>query len=212
MSIDIFSFNNLLLAVVTGYLLGSIPSAYIVSKVRGINIFIIGTGLPGAANVYRNVGHKSGAIVFGTDLIKGIIAVFIGTLLGLEEPLTIIPGIAAVMGHWKPIIFSFRGGDGYSTLLGVTFALNPSYMVVAFAIGLLVTIIFILLKQTTSPSFWGFLTFFSLLFGQNVVFDRDILMSLCIILIAGCVMVHSAWGYHCRGYSFRPWQSSIEKI
>ncbi len=212
MGIDVFSLNNLILAVIAGYLLGSIPAAYVVSKLRGVNIFAIGTGLPGAANVYRNVGHKSGFIVFGTDLTKGVIAVLIGVLLGLEEPLIILPGLAAVIGHWKPVIFSFKGGDGYSTLLGITVALNPSYMVAAFAVGLLVTVIFILLKQTTSPAFWGFLTFFILLFGQNVVFDKDILMTLGIILIAAGVMIHAAWGYYSRGFSFRPWQSRIDKF
>ena len=86
------SLDVLLIAVLLGYLLGSIPVAYQVSRRRGVDIFARGTGLPGAANVYRAVGHKSGGLVFAGDLAKGALAIIVADRLGLEGVWVLLPG------------------------------------------------------------------------------------------------------------------------
>ncbi len=202
---DLVSFNNLLFAVAVGYLLGSIPVARVVSAIKGIDIFTEGTGLPGAANVFRNVGHKSGLVVFFVDCSKGVMAIMAAVVLELEAPLTLLPGIAAVVGHWKPVFSRFRGGDGYSTLLGVTLALNPAYVVTALTVGLMVYLL--LFRYTTSPTFWGTVTFFGLMVSRNLLVNEDAALTAGLGCLAAAVIFHAAWGHHSRGYAFRPWQS-----
>ena len=61
----------LILSILLAYLLGSIPIATLVSRSRRVDIFSTGTGLPGAANVYKQVGRKSGLLVSAGDVAKG---------------------------------------------------------------------------------------------------------------------------------------------
>ena len=80
-----------LLAVVIGYLLGSLPIAVLLSRRAGVDIFEVGTGLPGASNVMRNVGRASAVVVLLGDMAKGGLAVVIAKYLGVEAPLLVLP-------------------------------------------------------------------------------------------------------------------------
>ena len=81
-----------LVSVLTGYLLGSIPSAFIVAKLsKGIDIRKVGGGNMGAANVMRQVGKSEGAFVVVADIGKGAAAIFIGQLFGVSEPCCWLP-------------------------------------------------------------------------------------------------------------------------
>jgi glycerol-3-phosphate acyltransferase PlsY len=113
-----------------GYVLGSIPFAYIAGKIaRGIDLRQHGSGNLGATNVYRTLGAKVAALVFVLDTLKGALPVLavrqyaVGSNLELWA---IAAGVAAIVGHAKPIFLLWKGGGkGVATAGGVFLALAP---------------------------------------------------------------------------------------
>ena len=119
----IIEFVLLLLAA---YLLGSVPAAYLVTKLsRGIDIRQYGSGNVGAANVLAVVSKKWTIPVTIFDIGKGALTVWVAQLLGLGAAQQVIVGIVTVIGHNWPIFLRFRGGRGVFTLLGVITMLSP---------------------------------------------------------------------------------------
>jgi glycerol-3-phosphate acyltransferase PlsY len=113
-------------AIVIGYLLGSVPFAYIVSRLRkGIDIRQSGGGNVGALNTYREVGPVYGILVLALDIAKGAGAVLIARLFDLSPAWTCAAGFAAVIGHNWPVFLRFQGGKGAATVIGVMLALTP---------------------------------------------------------------------------------------
>jgi glycerol-3-phosphate acyltransferase PlsY len=119
--------------IVCAYLIGSIPTALIISKrFFGIDIREYGSGNMGATNTFRVLGSKYGTIVMVIDILKGVIASSLYELLPfynsneLERTNFIIGlGMAAVVGHIFPIFANFKGGKGVATLFGMVLALQP---------------------------------------------------------------------------------------
>lgn len=129
-------------AIVIGYLLGSIPFAYIAGSLKkGIDIRQVGTGNMGAANVMRQVGTVIGYTVFIADITKGLLTVFIAQWLGLSLVWILVAGFAAVAGHNWPVFLGFRGGRGGATSIGVFLALVPLEFAISFAITFIVVLI-----------------------------------------------------------------------
>ncbi len=115
----------LFLSILIAYLLGSIPFAYLISRLYGVNILATGSGLAGAANVLRSVGRFPAILVFFGDIVKGWAAVMVARSLGVDSPWILAPASAAIFGHWKPLFTRFQGGDGLTTLGGVTIGMFP---------------------------------------------------------------------------------------
>lgn len=137
--------NNLLSlsAIVAAYLLGSLSSAIIVCRVAGLpDPRDQGSGNPGATNVLRFGGKKLAAIVLLGDMLKGLIPVVIVTVLGLGADIIAAAGLAAFIGHLYPLFFSFRGGKGVATSVGVIFAFSWLTGLILLAIWLLVSRLF----------------------------------------------------------------------
>ncbi|NLT36347.1 MAG: glycerol-3-phosphate acyltransferase [Gaiellales bacterium] len=113
-------------APLAGYLIGSVPTAYLVARRRhGVDIREIGSGNVGGSNM-RAVGGVWGTILVGvTDLVKGAVAVWAVLLLGLGEGTAGITGMAVVAGHNWPVWLGFRGGRGAAATLGVLLVLFP---------------------------------------------------------------------------------------
>ena len=115
------------ISIVVAYLIGSIPTALIISKrYFDIDIREYGSGNMGATNTFRVLGSKFGTIVMAADMLKGIVAValynFFPHYLHNEldrTNLMIGLGLAAVAGHIFPIWAQFRGGKGVATLFGM---------------------------------------------------------------------------------------------
>ena len=121
-------------AIVASYLLGSIPAAYLAGKSRGIDLRKHGSGNLGATNVIRVLGTKIGLLVFAIDMAKGALPVALfprwlpsSTLPGGDPTIAgIVCGIAAIVGHVRPVYLKFgRGGKGVATAAGVFLALAP---------------------------------------------------------------------------------------
>jgi glycerol-3-phosphate acyltransferase PlsY len=131
------------------YLLGSIPTALIVSHQRfGVDIRELGDGNMGARNTYRNLGHRLGVIVALTDALKGVFSVLLAKQLGLDLQLQCVAGAAAILGHDFPIFAHFRGGQGLATTIGSMFVLFPEIA----SIGLIVYAVLYLTTRNSDLS------------------------------------------------------------
>jgi len=126
------------LAIIIGYVLGSIPFAYIIGRLKkGVDIREVGGGNVGALNTYREIGPIYGLGVLVSDIIKGALSVWIATWLGLELEWICVAGFAAVVGHNWPVFIKFRGGMGAATVIGVLAALTPVPLLISTGIVLL---------------------------------------------------------------------------
>ena len=131
-----------ILAVVIGYLLGSIPFAYIAARLKkGVDIRQVGSGNTGALNTMREVGPAIGFAVLFADIAKGSLAVLIAQWLGLSLIWVFVVGFVAVVGHNWPIFLKFKGGKGIATTLGVLLILVPREFGISFAIIVIIVII-----------------------------------------------------------------------
>lgn len=118
------------------YLLGSVPTGFLVGKTRGVDLRKEGSGNIGATNALRVLGKKFGYFVFAADALKGIAAVWAGFLVarsaGLAEHGVILAGITGaicvLLGNNFPVWLGFKGGKGIATSAGVAIALFPIWV------------------------------------------------------------------------------------
>jgi len=131
--------TRLLLAAIGGYLLGSIPMAYLAGRWRrGIDIRQVGTRSVGGSNVYDQVARWLIVVVGLLDIGKAALATWLGHRFGGGLAAAAAAGLAAVVGHCWPWTLRFHGGRGISTCLGVLVVLFPIGALaelVALAIG-----------------------------------------------------------------------------
>lgn len=137
------------IAIITGYIFGSIPAAYLIGRLKkGIDIREVGSKDMGAVNVYYEVGRAEAVLVSLVDLGKGIGAILLvrwlsGTpLIAPFDFLAGIAGVAAVIGYIFPVFLKFRGGKGGATNIGILLFLMPRaipFLFVVFAVALVFT-------------------------------------------------------------------------
>lgn len=131
-----------IIGVLIAYLAGSIPSAYIAGRLRGVDLRKHGSGNLGATNVVRVLGPKIGAAVFIADLLKGYVPVHflpLHTETLRPELWALVYGAAAILGHVKPIFLLGKGGGkGVATASGVFLALAFIPMLIAEAVWITV--------------------------------------------------------------------------
>jgi glycerol-3-phosphate acyltransferase PlsY len=138
-----------ILVALIAYLLGSIPTGFLVAKARGVDIRTVGSGNIGATNVFRILGKPAGVFVLLADGVKGWLAVFVvaklvsgwfypaaGSTAG--EWFAICAGIAAILGHNYTCWLYFKGGKGIATSAGVLIALVPVPLLIILTIWIVV--------------------------------------------------------------------------
>ena len=124
----------LYLIALGAFLLGSIPTGYLVARAKGVDIRKHGSGNIGATNVFRTLGKPLGIFVFLVDALKGFAAVWLGARYGGGSDWAgIIAAVAAIAGHNYTPWLGFKGGKGIATSAGVLLALMP-WAVLAIAI------------------------------------------------------------------------------
>jgi acyl phosphate:glycerol-3-phosphate acyltransferase len=123
------------LAVAVGaYLIGSLPSGYIVGRVNGVDLRKVGSGNIGATNALRVLGKKWGYLVFAADILKGWLSVTLAYALSRQfapNEVTlagILAAVFAVLGHNFPVWLGFKGGKGIATSAGIMVALFPIWV------------------------------------------------------------------------------------
>lgn len=118
-----------LLIALGAYLLGSLPSGYLIGRARGVDIRKEGSGNIGATNALRVLGKKWGYLCFALDIGKGAVAVWLAKLvaapaLGIDPTwAAIVAAVAALLGHTFPVWLGFKGGKGIATSGGIAIAL-----------------------------------------------------------------------------------------
>jgi len=143
--------------IILGYLLGSIPTAYLVGRaVRGIDLRRYGSGTVSGTAVYYHVARPLVVAVGLFDITKGALPTWLALRLGLELPIAVLSGLAAIVGHNWPIFLGFVGGRGLGTFLGVLLIIFPwgfPWLLIWLTLGRLakVTAIGALLGLTSLP-------------------------------------------------------------
>ncbi|MBI5802115.1 MAG: glycerol-3-phosphate 1-O-acyltransferase PlsY [Verrucomicrobia bacterium] len=132
----------LITLVLLSYLLGSIPTGFLVAKAQGVDIRSVGSGNIGATNVFRILGKGPGIFVLTADAVKGVLAVLLvapaaarldasgGVML---QNFPALAGICAILGHNYTCWLNFKGGKGIATTAGVFAALAPAAFGIALA-------------------------------------------------------------------------------
>jgi glycerol-3-phosphate acyltransferase PlsY len=144
-----------ILIVIISYLLGSIPSGYLVAKSQGIDIRQHGSKNIGATNVLRVMGKKWGYFVFFCDVLKGYVSVKLGFLLagsfGANVTLAgVVAALCCILGHNYPVWLAFKGGKGIATSAGVVIALFPPLIVLLM--GIVWLLVFLLSRYVSLAS------------------------------------------------------------
>ncbi|HSY53415.1 MAG TPA: glycerol-3-phosphate 1-O-acyltransferase PlsY [Opitutaceae bacterium] len=145
----------LAIPAVTGYLLGALPFGYLIARAKGVNIFEVGSKSSGATNVVRVLGKGPGYLVFFLDVLKGVVATWLGGFIfssQLPSRQTAIPSeraedlllglvftysgmivglVAAIIGHSFSCFIKFRGGKGVATATGGFLVLLPIAALIA---------------------------------------------------------------------------------
>jgi len=111
--------------IVFAYLLGSVPTGYLMGAWMGVDVRGVGSGNIGATNVARVVGKRQGILTLAADAVKGLIPVFAAFQLGFAPAAAALVGTAAFLGHLYPVFLRFQGGKGVATALGVYVGLSP---------------------------------------------------------------------------------------
>jgi glycerol-3-phosphate acyltransferase PlsY len=154
---------NEALAIIIGYLLGSIPSAFIITRlIKGRDIRRLGGGNVGGLNVFREVGPWPAIAVGVIDLGKGAAAVAIAKWgLNVPEAYVLLAGLAAVIGHNWMVWLKFSGGKGMGAAMGALLVLLPLYGY-SLQLGIFFAIIIIPLVITRNVALSMFLGLISL--------------------------------------------------
>jgi acyl phosphate:glycerol-3-phosphate acyltransferase len=159
-----------IIVMIFSYLLGSIPTGYIVGALSGIDIRKAGSGNIGATNVARVVGKKRGLLTLIVDVGKGFIPVFVAGRLGLSDTAMALVAILAFSGHLYPVFLKFQGGKGVATALGALLALAPMATVILMVVFALVAVSSRLVSLSSIVAALAApITLWSLFYSPNVI-------------------------------------------
>lgn len=152
------------LAVVSAYLLGSIPFGYLIVKLKlGQDVRETGSRSIGATNVLRTAGRAGGILTFLLDVAKGFVAVIIAKMLVPGHHWIIaFASLAAIFGHVFPLFLNFKGGKGVATGVGVFLAIFPQGVVMVLVLFVIVVVLwrYISLGSIIATSAFPFLVYF----------------------------------------------------
>ncbi len=179
-----------ILAGVISYLIGSINSSILISRiVTGKDIRESGSGNAGATNMLRTMGKKYAAITLVIDILKGVIAIILAKLaisLGAYQASEYIAAVAVVLGHNFPVFFGFRGGKGVATSLGVVLLLDwrIGLCTLVIAIAVMAISMYVSLGSVTAAVVFMAAQIAVMLTAQ----DFDLVRLIC-VLILGLLLI-----------------------
>lgn len=184
---------NEFLLIILAYLIGSIPTAVWVSRrFFGIDIRDYGSGNAGATNTFRVLGSKWGTIVMVVDMVKGIIATSLWSLLSFytshdhelaRTNFMIGLGLASVIGHIFPIWAGFKGGKGVATLFGMAIAIQPAVALSCVCVFLLVFFLTRFVSLSSILAGIAFAVFILYIFDEHEVLYRAFAIAVALMII-----------------------------
>ena len=177
-----------ILACAAAYLIGSISSGILVSRVaKGPDLRTVGSGNTGASNVQRTMGWKYGLITFVADVLKGILGCLAGHLMTGDLMGALLAGFFAVIGHNWPVFFGFKGGKGVSTSCGVMCYCFP----IAGLICIAVTVAVIAWKRYISLGSMVLLTLYAVLVSVTYQGEwKGFVIAWSVLLALICILRH----------------------
>jgi len=193
-------------APLLGYLLGSVPFAFVIGKAHGVDIRKTGSGNIGATNLGRTLGKKYFFQAFFLDMLKGLLPTLITALLvqhwatELPKWSPLITGMACMIGHLFPIYLGFKGGKGVATGLGIVLGFWPLFTLAGFGALITFLVVFFVYRYISLSSIIGAAMFFLLVlllgfgllkpFGDMTVPSRELTPLLIVAgLFAGLIIV-----------------------
>lgn len=139
--------TSAIVVIVLSYIIGSFPTAYLVARARGVDIFQVGSGNMGATNVARACGFRYGLLVWAWDGFKGVAAVLMARALfpDYQTTASVLSAVAVVAGHNWSFLASLitgriRGGKGAATASGTFILLAPTFLV-AFTLAIAAAVV-----------------------------------------------------------------------
>ena len=195
----------LLIALVVGYLLGSLPFGYLVARSKGVNIFEVGSKNPGATNVRRVLGSGPGNLVFFLDALKGALATgwpFFNLNLNRENgalssfsfgvstgeaaatQAAVAGLVGALLGHSFSCFTKFRGGKGVATATGGLLVLMPLALVIGAVVWAAT------FYSTRYVSLASILAAVSMPISAFVLKEQELLLGLTVLIAVLVVVRH----------------------
>lgn len=160
--------EQIIILLVTAYLLGSIPSGVWIGKIFfHVDIRRHGSGNIGTTNTYRVLGPIAGSIVMALDISKGAIATLLPTFFHIITISPLVFGLMAILGHTFSIFDKFKGGKAVATSAGMLLAYKPALFFVAAGIWILVIL---LTSMVSLASMIGFTLITIVIFFTHDVF------------------------------------------
>jgi len=186
------------------YVLGSVPTAYIV--VRAVNsedIRDVGSHNVGALNAYRRVGAWAGLTVLLVDAAKGVLAVTVPRLLGIDDWALFITTPLVVAGHNWPVFLNFRGGKGAAAIFGISLVIVPWLTVIIAGLSILVML---LLRNVVLSATFGFMLLNILLWVTGQGAEQVGLCLLLTLLVTGTYVLN-VWDQILSNIKARQWRA-----
>ncbi len=161
---------NLILLIILGYLLGSIPWGYLFCKVKGINIRQVGSGSTGGTNVSRALGMKVGILVGLLDVVKAVIPVYLAMRFLFFDWQIVLVALTPILGHIFPVWLNFKGGKGVASTFGVLFALLGWQAVLVLIFIQTLVLISVKMMSFSSLTMASFIPVVALFFSNSLSF------------------------------------------
>lgn len=159
---------KIILMLIIGYLLGSIPSGVWIGKIfYNKDIRNYGSGNMGTTNTFRVLGKKAGIVVLLMDMLKGTITACLPFIFHANVSVLLI-GLSAILGHVFPIFAGFRGGKAVATSVGVLLVYNPLFFIIAWAI-FIITLYISSMVSVASMLGFTLISIISLFFNDRVL-------------------------------------------
>ncbi|MCZ6892056.1 MAG: glycerol-3-phosphate acyltransferase [Chloroflexi bacterium] len=170
------------------YLLGSLSVGDLVARTAGVNIRTVGTGNPGAANIYREIGRGHGIAVLVLDVAKGAAATV--PLLVLDEPslARVLAGGGLLLGHFFPVFWRYHGSTGLAAGMGTTTGLIPLGVLIAGPLAMLTVYL-------TRKAGYAGLLFFAVTVPVGGLLHRDVVGALAVLAVGVAIIIRARLQY-----------------
>lgn len=184
---SLLTLSSTVIALIAGYLIGSVSFAVLVSAGMGLkDPRTFGSGNPGATNVLRSGNKLAAILTLLGDAAKGWFAVMLATWAWqhnlLPESAIALTGLAAFLGHVYPLFLRFKGGKGVATALGILLALQPWLALASIVTWLIVA--YVTRYSSLAAIIAAIFAPFYYILGGNVVWRMDHSTALVIVLIS----------------------------
>ncbi|MBQ8039027.1 MAG: glycerol-3-phosphate 1-O-acyltransferase PlsY [Lachnospiraceae bacterium] len=169
-------------AILIGYLLGCFNLAFIISKVKKVDLQNTGSKNLGASNTFITVGKGLGVLVGACDIFKCTLVVILAKLLFPEiDYLPYIAGIACVMGHMFPFYLKFKGGKGFASFVGLILGIHWKYFIV---IGICIILITLITKYIVLATMATVISY-----PIYLIFDTENWLIVTMVAIVSCIII-----------------------